>query len=166
LDDCFEPSIYTFLPIFVVGFFVLAVFADTERIRPLAFLVRSCQQLAGEDTNSIALAGFLRVGEIWMACYLSFTLAGAVGLLAAWLERSRGWDIAAFFRRSFIGFGIANLLIMIDGPVWGWVVEARVRVIGRLVLLGVCLIGGGLLGLSRLKSNTPIGAAGSLGPEP
>ncbi len=144
---------YTFLPIFVVGFFVMATQVAMERFHPLGFLVRSYQHLTGEETNSIALAGFLRVGEIWMACFLSFTMACAMGLLAAWLERRRGWDIAAFFRGSFIGFGIANLLAMIDGAVWGWEVESRVRVIGRLVLLGICLIVGGLFGLSKLKSD-------------
>jgi hypothetical protein len=145
---------YTFLPIFVIAFFVLAALAATERIHPLGLLVRWYQHLAGEETNSIALAGFLRVGEIWMACFLSFTLACAMGLLAAWFERRRGWDIAAFLRGSFLGFGIANLLAMIDGAVWGWEVESRGRVIGRLVLLGVCLAVGGVVGLSRLKSNT------------
>jgi hypothetical protein len=144
---------YTFLPIFVVGFFVLATQVAMERFHPLGLLVRSYQHLTGEETNSIALAGFLRVGEIWMACFLSFTMACAMGLLAAWLERRRGWDIAAFFRGSLIGFGIANLLAIIDGAVWGWEVETRHRVIGRLVLLGVCLIVGGLLGLSKLKSD-------------
>ena len=94
---------YTFLPIFVVGFFVLATQVAMERFHPLGLLVRWYQHLTGEETNSIALAGFLRVGEIWMACFLSFTLACAMGLLAAWLERRRGWDIAAFFRGSLIG---------------------------------------------------------------
>jgi hypothetical protein len=144
---------YTFLLTFVIGFFVMATQVAMERFHPLGLLVRSYQHLRGEETNSIALAGFLRVGELWMACFLSFTLAGAIGPLAAWLERSRGWDIAAFFRGSFVGFGIANLLALIDGAVWGWEVESRVRVIGRLVLLGACLIGGGLLGLSKLKSD-------------
>jgi hypothetical protein len=145
---------YTFLPIFVVGFFVMATLAATERIHPLGLLVRWYQDLTGEKTNSIALAGFLRVGEIWMALFLSVTLACAMGLLAAWLERRRGWDIAAFLRGSFLGFGVANLLAMIDGAVWGWEVESRARVIGRLVLLGVCLMVGGLFGLSKLKSST------------
>jgi hypothetical protein len=145
---------YTFLPIFVVGFFVMAALVATERIHPLGLLVRSYQHLAGEEADSIALAGFLRVGEIWMALFLSFNMACAMGLLAAWLETRRGWDIAAFFRGSFIGFGIANLLIMIDGAVWGWEDEPRARVIGRLVLLGICLMVGGLFGLSKLKSST------------
>jgi len=35
------------------------------------------------------------------------------------------------------------------------VVESRARLVGRYVLLGACLVLGGLVGLSRLKSNTP-----------
>jgi hypothetical protein len=150
----FRAFPYVFLFAFVIGFFVMAALAATERIHPLGLLVRWYQYLTGEKTNSIALAGFLRVGEIWMALFLSFTLACAVSLLAAWLERRRGWDIAAFFRGSFIGFGIAYLLIMIDDAVWGWEDEPRARVMGRLVLLGICLILGGLFGLSKLKSST------------
>jgi hypothetical protein len=150
----FRAFQYVFLIAFVIGFFVMAALVATERIHPLGLLVRWYQYLTGEKINSIALAGFLRIGEIWMACVLSFTLACAMGLLAAWFERRRGWDIAAFLRGSLLGFGVANLLAMIDGAVWGWEVESRGRVIGRLVLLGICLMVGGLVGLSRLKSNT------------
>jgi hypothetical protein len=149
----FRAFQYVFLISFVIGFFVMAALTATERIHPLGLLVRWYQYLTGEKTNSIALAGFLRVGEIWMALFLSFTLACAMGLLAAWLERRRDWDIAAFFRGSFVGFGIANLLIMIESAVWGWLVESRARAIGHLVLMAVCMIGGGLTGLSRLKSS-------------
>jgi len=90
-----------------------------------------------------------------MACFSRFTLACATGLVAAWLERRRGWDIAAFCRGALVGFGITNLLAIIDGAVWGWVVESRVRLIGNTVLTGFCLILGGLMGLSRLNSSTP-----------
>ena len=145
---------YTFLIVFVIAFFVMANFVATERLHPLGLLVRWYQHFTGEKTTSISL-GFLETGEFWMACFLSFTLANAIGLAAAWLERRRGWDIAAFLRGALVGFGIANVLALIDGAAWGWVVESRSRLIGRLVLLGVCLLLGGLMGLSRLKSNTP-----------
>ncbi|MFI5455945.1 MAG: hypothetical protein ACHRXM_10890 [Isosphaerales bacterium] len=146
---------YTFLIVFVIAFFVMANVVATERLHPLGLLVRWYQHLTGEKTNSISLAGFLRTGELWMACFLSITLACAIGLVAAWLERRRGWDIAAFLRGALVGFGIANLLALIDGAAWGWVVVSPVRLIGRMVLVGVCLILGGLLGLSRLKSRRP-----------
>jgi hypothetical protein len=81
-------------------------------------------------------------------------LGSAIGLVAAWLERRRGWDIAAFFRGVLIGFVVANVLATIDGALWGWVAESRSRWIGRWVLLGICLLLGGLMGLTRLKSNT------------
>jgi hypothetical protein len=146
---------YTFLIVFVIAFVVMANFVATERLQPLGLLVRWYQQVAGEKTNSILLLGFLRIGEFWMACFLSFMLACVTGLVAAWLERRCSWDIAAFFRGALVGFGIANLLAIFDGAVWGWMIESRVRLIGRLVLVGICLILGGLIGLSRLKSSTP-----------
>jgi hypothetical protein len=145
---------YTFLIVFVVAFFVLAFFVTTERLHPLGLLVRWYQQLTGEKTNGISLLGFLRIGEVWMAGFLSFALACATGLVAACLERRRDWDIAAFCRGALVGFGIANLLAIIDGAVWGWVVESPARMIGHLVIEGFCVIVGGLMGLSRLKSST------------
>jgi hypothetical protein len=95
------------------------------------------------------------IGDFWMACFLSLMLGWAIGSLAAWLEKRRGWDIAAFFRGALIGFVVANILATIDGALWGWVVESRSRLIGRLALVGACLLLGGLMGLSRLKSNAP-----------
>jgi Putative restriction endonuclease len=114
---------YTFLIVFVIAFVVMANFVATERLRPLGILVRWYQQLMGEKTNSISL-GFIRIGEFWMDCFLTFTLACAIGLVATWLERRRDWDIAAFFRGALVGFGIANLLALIDGAALGWVVES------------------------------------------
>ena len=146
---------YTFMIVFVIAYLVMAVLADTERIHPLGLLVRWYQQHTGEETNAIALAGFVRFGEIWMAAFLSFILAWVIGLNAAWLERRRNWDIAAFFRGALVGFVIANLLAMIDGAVWGWVVESPGRFIGRWVLLAVCLILGGWMDLSKLRSSIP-----------
>ena len=56
---------------------------------------------------------------------------------------------------ALIGFAVANLLATIDGAIWGWIIESRSRLIGRLILVGTCLILGGLMGLSKLTSNTP-----------
>ena len=85
---------YTFLVVFIFTFLVLALCVATERIAPLGLLVRWYQQLA--QTNTIGLSRrFLWIAEIWLACFLSFFLACTMGLAAAWLEASRGWDIAA-----------------------------------------------------------------------
>jgi hypothetical protein len=48
--------------------------------------------------------------------------------------------------------------MMIESAAWAWLVESRARLIGNLVLVVVCMIVGGLMGLSKLKSST-------LGPE-
>ena len=139
----------TFMIVFVIAYFVMANFVATERLHPLGLLVRVYQQLAGEETNRIALAGFLRFGEIWMAAFLSFILAWALGLGAAWLERRRNWDIAAFFRGALVGFGTAAVLLTVaDVAARGGIVSfARLSV--RLVLLGVCMIVGGQDGVIK-----------------
>jgi hypothetical protein len=58
--------------------------------------------------------GFLAAAELWMACFLSLTLACAIGLVAALLEKRRGWNIAAFPRGALISFSIAIGLALID----------------------------------------------------
>jgi hypothetical protein len=144
---------YTFLIVFVIAYLVLAYFVSMERLHPLGLLVRWYQQLAGEKTNLISLGWLRRAeSEIWMACFLSLLLACATGSVAAWLESRRGWDIAAFFRGALVGLGIAMLLAMIDDAVWGSVAKSPARWIGRWVLLGACLVLGGSIGLSRMKS--------------
>lgn len=127
---------YTFLIVFVVSFFVMANFVATERFHPLGALVRGYQQLTGEGTNSISISlGYIGIGDFWMACFISLALGSAIGSVAAWLERRRGWDIAAFVRRALIGFAVFNLLATIDSALWGWLIESRSRLIGRLALL-------------------------------
>ncbi|MGO9921487.1 MAG: hypothetical protein ACLQIB_43200 [Isosphaeraceae bacterium] len=142
---------YTFLIVFFIAFFVMANFVAMERLHPLGLLVRWYQHLARENTISIS-RGFLRNGEFWMASFLSLTSGCLVGLAATWLERRRGWDIAAFLRGALVGFGVFTLLALIDEAEWGGAQPSSVRLIGRMSVLGACLILGGLMGLSRLKS--------------
>jgi hypothetical protein len=145
---------YTFLIVFVVTFFVMANFVAAERLHPLGLLVRWYEQFSGEKVNSISLAGFLWIGEFWMVCFLSLTLACVIGLVAAWLERRRDWDIAAFLRGALVGLGIASLLATIGHAAWGGAEPSSVLIGGRIIL-GVCLILGGRMGLSRMRSSRP-----------
>jgi hypothetical protein len=149
---------YTFLIVFFVAFVVMANLVATERLHPLGLLVRLYQHLTGEKTNSISL-GFLAIGELWMACFLSLTLACATGLIAAWLERRRGWDIAAFYRGAIVGCVIGSLPSIFAHAAWR---GAEPLFVGRIgaVAWWACMLLGGLLGLSRLKSSG-IGGEGS-----
>ncbi len=88
---------YTFLIVFIVAFIVAANLVATERFRPLGLLVRCWQQLSGAHINVIS-AGFLEIGEFWLACLLTFILACAIGSVASWLEKRNAWDIAAILR--------------------------------------------------------------------
>ena len=145
---------YTCLTVFIVAYVPLANLVATERLHPLGPLVRRYQQCAAEGANTISIPlGYLSIADVWAACLLSLALACAIASVAARLEKRRSWDIAAFFRGSLIGFAFANPLAMVDGAIWGWEVESRGRLIGRLVLVVVCWLMGGLLGMSRLRSN-------------
>jgi hypothetical protein len=142
---------YVFLVVFVIASFVTMNLVATERIHPLGRLVRWYQPLAGANTISVS-PGFLWIGELWMACFLSLMLALFIGLVATWLERRRDWDIAAFWRGALIGFGIAGLLLNLA---WRGAEPSSVQMISRVVVLGVGIVLGGRMGLSRLKSNRP-----------
>jgi hypothetical protein len=90
----------------------MANFVATERPRLQGLLVRRYQQLTGEETNSISL-GFLAIGAFWMACFLSFTLACAIGLVAAWPERHREWDIALSCAGRSLGWGSRQIALRV-----------------------------------------------------
>ncbi len=77
-----------------------------------------------------------------------------IGWVAAWLERRRGWDIAAFLRGALIGLVISSLLSIVAHAAWGGAEPWFVRWI-ETVVSWVGLILGGLFGLSRLKSRRP-----------
>jgi hypothetical protein len=144
---------YTFLIVFLVSFIVMAHEVTMERFLPLGVLARWYQQVTGEETTSISLS-LLSNGErgaLWMACLLSFTLGCAIGSVAAWLEKRRGWDIAAFLRGALIGLAIAGLLQTVAHAARGVAEPLSVLWIERVVLM-VGLVLGGFLGLSRLKS--------------
>jgi hypothetical protein len=153
LNRSLQAFHYTFLIVFVVSFVVMAHEVSMERFHPLGLLFRWYQNLTGETSTSISL-GFLESGEFWTACLLSVTLGCAIGLVAAWLEGRRGWDIAAFLRGALIGLGISSLLSVVIHAAWGGAEPLVIRWIGNLGSL-VCMILGGLLGLSRLKSRKP-----------
>jgi hypothetical protein len=117
----------------------------------MGLLVRGYQQLAGEHVNVIS-PGYLWEGEIWFAAFPSFSLAWAFGLGAAWLERRRDWNIAAFFRGAIVGLGIASVMATIGHAAWGGAEPSSVLIGDRMILV-VCLVLGGRIGLSRLKSS-------------
>jgi hypothetical protein len=155
LRRSFRAFQYTFLIVLFVSFIVFANLAAMERIHPLGPFVRWYQHLSNDPRDLRSISGYIAIAELWSTAFLSAALAAAVGLLAAWLEWRRDWDIAAFWRGALIGVLIAGLLAMIEDKAHGWeVLETySFRWIGRMLLLTVCLILGGLMGLSKLKSS-------------
>lgn len=143
---------YTFLVLFPATFFVMANQVAAERFHPLGIMIRMYQHSMNEQTNALSF-GLVRIAEFWVVLLLSLALADLIGLGAVWLERRRGWDIAAVFRGALVGFGIAALLPALTNAACGGEVPAIV-LRAQLVFLGISVLLGGLLGLSKLKSTT------------
>ena len=144
---------YTAIIVVIVAFGVLAYLAATGSIHPLGRLVHWYQLLSGERINSLWLAGFLQVGEIWAAALLSLLLACSAGWAASRLERHLGWDIAAFWRGAFVGLLIAGVLALIYDVVHPE--PGYVHLAPRLSMIGAFVISGGLMGLKWLRSTKP-----------
>jgi hypothetical protein len=78
-----------------------------------------------------------------------------MGLAAAWLEANRGWDIAAVWRGALVGFSVATSLLTLIDVADGRGPDGPVGIPLRLVVLGIGVLLGGKIGLSRLKSDMP-----------
>jgi hypothetical protein len=149
----FQAYQYTFLIVFFVDYIVFANLVATERIQPLGPFVRWYKQLVNEPFDMRSLAGLIFMAEIWSTAISGALLACALGLIARWLERRFGWDIAAFWRGALIGILIASVLATIDDWAHGWALEPysfQWKI--RMLLLVAALFMGGLFGLAKLKS--------------
>ncbi len=151
LSRPFQAAQYTFLTVFVVAYLVLVNLATRELIHPTGPLIPWYQRTGGMWGTNLSLR-FAWLADIWATVLIAFLLAGTVAWLAAWLERKRGWDIAAFFRGALVGFGTANVVALLSFPFLG---EAAPGSLARYLNLGsltVCVVAGGFLGLRWLKS--------------
>ena len=148
----FQGFHYTFLIVFVVTY----IDYSARCLDGATESARSPRPVVPNDRgreHDRELSGYLWIAEFWTACFLSFVLAYTIGAVAAWLERCRGWDIAAFWRGAFVGFGVFTVLMLIADAAARGAQPSSAQLIGRLVILAVCLILGGWLGLSRMKSS-------------
>jgi hypothetical protein len=151
LRRLFRAFHYTFFFSFVVVYIVMANAVAIERIHLLSHLVRWYQHVS--EANAISISpGFLHIGEVWMACALSFALAIGIGIVAAWLERRLDWDIAAFWRVAFLGLGVFTVVSIAFELVWGGGELSSSQRIVNLLLMTICTLLGGRMGLSRLRS--------------
>jgi hypothetical protein len=146
---------YAFLIVFVVAYLVLVPLAAMELIHPAGPIIRVYQRITGDDGRSVVRLGLRNFGDIWLTALMALMLAWTASLGAAWLERRRGWDIAAFCRGVLVGFGIANAFALLNQAVVGMALVGSLSFYLNLAVLALCLIGGGILGRSRFKSDLP-----------
>jgi hypothetical protein len=141
---------YTFLVVCLGAYLVLVTQAAMERIHPMAPFIRSYQQISGDQNTSVMLREVSRLGDIWMSGVLALLIAWTLALGAGWLERRRGWDLAAWYRGGLVGFGVVSLLTVLTEPFLRST-PRRLAVV-NLVLLAICVLVGGKVGLARLRS--------------
>ena len=151
LRQTFRASHYTFLIIFVVAFLILVNLAAREMIHPTGPLILWYQQITRDTSRNVARIGIGTFGDVWLATVMALLLAWAAGLLAGWLERRRGWDIAAVCRGLLVGFGVASVFATLQHAVLG---PERESILANRIVLAICLILVGVLGRSRLRSET------------
>jgi hypothetical protein len=146
---------YTFLCVLIIAYLVLVYQVAMERFHPLGPLVRWYQQMPRTRVNSMAIQRFVHIGETWMALLMALALSAAAGSLASWLDRRRGWDVAACWRGALVGLGLfmvpATILHAVRGPddqpetSRHWL---------RWGLLALFVVVGTWIGRSRLRSQS------------
>ncbi|MGC8643064.1 MAG: hypothetical protein ACP5XB_24660 [Isosphaeraceae bacterium] len=152
---------YTFLSVFVPSYIILTNLAARELIHPTGPLIRLYQRNTGDTSQSVTRMAIGTFGDVWLATVMALLLALAGALLAGWLERRRGWDIAAFWRGVLVVMGLVGLFAtlvhaMLEPPPGNPAQPpGSPLTYANLVGLAVCMIVGGRLGLSRFKSDLP-----------
>jgi hypothetical protein len=144
----------TFLIVLLPTFIVLSNLTARESLRILHTLVWLFGGIVLDPRKSTMLFEAVHLGEFWLDAVLAVLLAWAAGVLAAWLERRRGWDIAAFWRGALVGLLAACALATIDDFILrkGQPLQGTFPVARRLAIVGSSMIVGGILGRSRLRS--------------
>jgi hypothetical protein len=144
---------YRLLMISIVSFLAWGDAVASDYSHPLGALVRWYEHVAGAKVNIISRQS-LRIGDFWLACFLSVALACVIENAVVLVERHMGRASAAFSRGAVAGFGIFAVMAFIRWAATGrWPPYYR-QFSGHwsVTVMVVCLVCGGLIGLSRLKA--------------
>ena len=95
----------------------------------------------------------MTIGEFWAAGLLGFLVALAAGLLVSWLEKRKGWDVAAVLRGALVGFGVTVLLFMLVEAV-GCSGLGKPGGDVRYGVLAVFIVIGGLVGQAKFRTRS------------
>lgn len=147
---------YRFLMILIVSFLAWGDAVASDYYHPLGALVRGYEHVAGTKVNMMSRQS-LRIGDFWLASFLSFALACVIEITFVLVERNLGRAIAAFSRGAVGGLGIFAVMAFIRWAASGrWPPYYRqFSGLWSVTVMVVCLVCGGLIGLSRFKSKRP-----------
>jgi hypothetical protein len=145
---------YTFFVVLLPVFAILANLTARESLQILHILVGRFGGIVLDPRRNMQLYEVVHFGEFWLDATLAVLLAWSAGMLAAWLERRRGWDIAAFWRGALIGLLSVCVVATIDDGYFreGQPPQGTLQIASRWTLVASFMIVGGALGLSRLRS--------------
>jgi hypothetical protein len=145
---------YTFWIVLLPSFVVLANLNSRESRRLLHTMVECVGGISLDPRRSMWLLELLDLGEFWLDAALAALLGWAAGMMARWLERHEGWDIAAFWRGAVIGLLAACLIASIEDIYFrqGQPLQGTLPLAKRLALVVTSMAIGGVLGRSRLRS--------------
>jgi hypothetical protein len=150
----FRAGQYTLLIVFLVSYVVLAYQSAMERIHPIAPFIRGYQQITGDHGRNVLPLAIAYLGNIWMAGVLAILIAWPFAIGAAWLERRRRLDLAAWYLGALLGFGV-GFLLGIGTNLLHVLPSERALTFANNIALTICVIVGGGLGLAYLRSERP-----------
>ncbi len=147
---------YRFLMISIVSFLAWGDAVASDHSHPLGALVRGYEHVAGTKINMISRQS-LRIGDFWLTSFLSVALACVIEITFVLVERHLGRASAAFSRGAVGGLGFFAVMAFVRWAASGrWPPYYRQwSGLWSLTVIVVCLVCGGLIGLSRLKPEGP-----------
>src|SRR5262249_2407715 len=105
---------YSFLIVLRPTFIILSNLTARESLQIFHTLVGQFGGVGLDPRRNTVLFEAVHFGDFWLDAALAAILAWAAGMLADWLERRRGWDIAAFWRGALLGLSGGFLIATID----------------------------------------------------
>lgn len=153
---------YMFIIVFIYAFAALANLVVVGRLASAHSIARFFQHVTGTRVDGDVL---LRIIGFWLSGIYGSAMALAAGLLARWLERSRGWDIAVFVRGALLGLCVGAMLAILERATFGpsgvcWATGKSApfsfKVFAIRVLVILSGVTGGVISLNRSRHDPAV----------